>query len=51
MRFVGRPIEETAVGPHEADHPPEVERSAHITGIHTFCIDPEDPLSEGLLLR
>jgi len=48
--FVATPIEEATFGPHAAVIP-EVEGSAHITGMHTFVIDPEDPLREGFILR
>ena len=30
---------------------PEVEGTAHVTGINTFIIDPEDPLKNGFILR
>lgn len=30
---------------------PEVEGTAYITGIHTFVIDPNDPLKDGFILR
>lgn len=30
---------------------PEVEGTAHVTGINTFVIDPDDPLKEGFILR
>ncbi len=49
-RFAGRVIEETTFGGHAAIVP-EVEGTAHITGMHTFCIDPEDPLAGGFLVR
>lgn len=49
-RFAGRVIEETTFGPHKAVIP-EVEGTAHITGMHTLCIDPNDPLAEGFLVR
>ena len=49
-RFTGRVIEETSFGPHAAIVP-EVEGTAHITGMHTFVVDPEDPLRDGFLLR
>ena len=49
-RFTGRVAEETTFGPHPAVIP-EVEGTAHITGIHTFLIDPEDPLKDGFILR
>jgi len=49
-RFTGRAVEETTFGPHNAIVP-EVEGTAHITGAHTFIIDPDDPLKDGFLLR
>jgi len=49
-RFAGRVIEETSFGRHAAIIP-EVEGTAYITGMHTFCIDPHDPLAEGFLVR
>ncbi|WP_462251250.1 proline racemase family protein [Ekhidna sp.] len=30
---------------------PEVEGTAHVTGVNTFLIDPEDPLKDGFILR
>jgi len=30
---------------------PQVEGTAHITGMHTFCIDPKDPMKNGFILR
>jgi len=47
--FEGRILEETRV----ADLPAvvtEVSGSAHITGVHQFLIDPEDPLGKGFRL-
>jgi len=49
-RFTGRALEETTFGEHAAIVP-EVEGTAHITGSHTFWIDPEDPLADGFLVR
>ena len=49
-RFTGRVVEETVFGPHRAIIP-EVEGTAHITGTHTFLIDPADPLKDGFLVR
>ncbi|MEN6368869.1 MAG: proline racemase family protein [Thermotogota bacterium] len=49
-RFTGRVVEETTCG-ESAAVIPEVEGSAHITGYHTFVVDPEDPLGEGFFLR
>ena len=49
-RFTVRLIETTTFGPHAAVIP-EVEGRAFITGCHTFCIDPNDPLRQGFILR
>ena len=49
-RFTARVVEQTTFGPHRAIIP-EVEGIAHITGINTFAIDPEDPLKHGFILR
>lgn len=48
--FKATAIEKTTFGPHEAVIP-EVEGNAHITGINTFYIDPDDPLKHGFILR
>lgn len=42
--------EVTKFGPYDAVIP-EVEGTAHITGKHTFVIDPEDPLKGGFIFR
>ena len=47
-RFVGRVTGARRVGPHDAILP-EVTGTAHITGMHQFMLDPEDPLPEGFL--
>jgi trans-L-3-hydroxyproline dehydratase len=49
-RFTVTVLEETVFGPHSAVVP-EVEGSAHITGIHRFVIDPDDLLRDGFMLR
>lgn len=49
-RFTGCVTEETTFGPHKAIIP-EVEGTAHITGVHTFFIAPSDPLHDGFILR
>jgi len=49
-RFTGRVVETTQFGPHTAVIP-EVEGTAHITGQHTFLVDPYDPLGDGFILR
>ncbi len=47
--FTGCIVEKTTFGPHAAVVP-EVRGTAHITGMHTFVIDPEDPLRNGFRL-
>jgi proline racemase len=49
-RFTGRIVETTAFGPYPAIIP-EIEGTAHITGLHEFLIDPGDPLRDGFILR
>lgn len=49
-RFTVRVIETTTFGPYAAVIP-EVEGRAFITGRHTFCLDPDDPLRHGFMLR
>ena len=49
-RFAGQVLEETTFDGRDAIVP-EVEGTAHVTGSHTFWIDPADPLSEGFLVR
>lgn len=44
--FKGRVLEETKVGEFDAIIP-EITGSAYVTGMHTFVIDPDDPLKEG----
>ncbi len=48
--FKGSIISEESYGSHQAVIP-QVEGTAHITGIHMFCIDPEDPMKNGFILR
>ena len=48
--FTVRATGVTTFGPHEAIVP-EVEGRAYITGRHTFCIDANDPLKDGFILR
>jgi proline racemase len=48
-KFTGRVIAETTFGPHKAILP-EVEGRAQITGVHTFLVDPHDPLSTGFII-
>lgn len=48
--FRVRAVETTRVGDVDAVIP-EVEGSAHLTGRHTFWVDPKDPFATGFLLR
>lgn len=48
-RFTGQVAEETSFGPYDAVIP-EVGGTAHITGQHTFLLDPNDPLRDGFFL-
>ncbi len=49
-RFLGRVVETTTFGPHDAVIP-EVWGMAYITGRHEFLIDPADPLWKGFVMR
>ena len=48
--FAVRPVEATTFGDHAAVIP-EVEGTAHLTGRHSFWIDPADHFRDGFLLR
>lgn len=48
--FKGSVISEEDYGPFTAVIP-QVEGTAHITGMHTFIIDPNDPMKNGFILR
>lgn len=48
--FKGSVISEEDYGPFKAVVP-QVEGTAYITGMHTFIIDPDDPMKEGFILR
>ncbi|MCK5148802.1 proline racemase family protein [bacterium] len=48
--FKATAIKNVTFGPHEAVIA-EVDGNAHITGINTFYIDPDDPLRHGFILR
>ena len=48
--FTGSVVEEIDFGPFNAVIP-EVEGTAHITGMHTFVIDPDDTMKYGFILR
>ncbi len=48
--FKGAVVQETTYGKYPAVIP-YVEGTAHITGQHTFFIDPNDPFKEGFFLR
>ena len=48
--FTGSVVSEENFGPFTAVIP-QVEGTAHITGMHTFVIDPNDPMKDGFILR
>ena len=48
--FIGSVVSEEDYGPYKAVIP-QVEGSAHITGMQTFVIDPKDPMKNGFILR
>jgi trans-L-3-hydroxyproline dehydratase len=48
--FIGSVVKEENYGPFTAVIP-QVEGTAHITGMHTFVIDPNDPMKKGFILR
>jgi trans-L-3-hydroxyproline dehydratase len=48
--FKGSIVSEEDYGPYRAVIP-QVEGTAHITGMHTFVIDPKDPMKNGFILR
>jgi len=48
--FNGSVVSETTFGKYNAIIP-RVEGTAHITGKHTFIIDPNDPMKDGFILR
>ncbi|MEW7279862.1 proline racemase family protein [Aquimarina sp. 2201CG1-2-11] len=48
--FKGSVVSEEDYGPFKAVIP-QVEGTAHITGKHTFVIDPDDPMKDGFILR
>lgn len=48
--FIGSVVEEVDFGPFKAVIP-QVEGTANITGMHTFVIDPNDPMKHGFILR
>jgi proline racemase len=48
--FKGSIISEEEYGPYKAVIP-QVDGTAYITGMHTFCIDPDDPMKKGFILR
>ena len=48
--FKGSVISEEDFGPYKAVIP-QIEGTAHITGQHTFIIDPKDPMKNGFILR
>ncbi|NQY28417.1 MAG: proline racemase family protein [Flavobacteriaceae bacterium] len=48
--FKGSVVSEEDYGPFKAVIP-QVEGTAYITGVHTFVIDPKDPMKNGFILR
>ncbi len=48
--FIGSLVSEEAYGPFTAIIP-QVAGTAHVTGMHTFLIDPDDPVKNGFILR
>lgn len=48
--FIGSVVSEEDYGPFTAVIP-QVEGTAHITGMQTFVIDPDDPIKNGFILR
>ncbi len=48
--FIGSIVSEEDYGSYNAVIP-QVEGTAHITGMHTFVIDPKDPMKNGFILR
>ena len=48
--FMGSVVSEEDYGPFKAVIP-QVEGTAHITGMQTFVIDPKDPMKNGFILR
>jgi len=48
--FKGSIVSEEDYGPYRAVIP-QVEGTAHITGMQTFVIDPKDPMKNGFILR
>ncbi|SHG86453.1 proline racemase family protein [Flagellimonas flava] len=49
-QFKGSVVQELDFGPFKAVVP-QVAGTAHITGHHTFVIDPKDPMKNGFILR
>ena len=48
--FKSKVLKETKVGEFVAVVP-EVTGSAYVTGMHTFVIDPDDPIQEGFTFK
>ena len=48
--FKASVVAEREYGPFKAVIP-QVEGTAHITGMQTFVIDPDDPMRNGFILR
>jgi len=49
-KFSGNVLEETKFGQYNAIIP-EINGEAFITGKHEFCVDPKDPIGEGIFIR
>jgi proline racemase len=49
-RFTARVLQETIVTHHKAIIP-QIAGRGFVTGYHTFIVEPNDPLSEGMLVR
>jgi proline racemase len=45
--FIGKVVQTWRQG-DMVYHTPDISSTAHVTGIHHFFIDPEDPMGEGL---
>jgi trans-L-3-hydroxyproline dehydratase len=48
--FIGSLVEEMDFGPFKAVIP-QVQGTAYVTGMHTFVLDPKDPMKNGFILR
>ena len=48
--FIGSVVDEVDFGPFKAVIP-QVQGTSFITGMHTFVLDPKDPINKGFILR